>query len=55
MDPGPQIYLSNNNKKFWSKIIFEQQKQKKFSEKKLFFRKNLEKQNLGEKIFLKEI
>ena len=57
MDPGPQIYLSNNNKQFWSKIIFEQQKQKNISEKKLFFRKKLEKQNLGkkfEKKFLKK-
>ena len=31
MDPGRQIYLSNN-KNIWSKMIFEQQNQKKISE-----------------------
>ena len=54
MDPGPQIYLSNNNKKFWSKIIFEHQKQKYIYEKKLFSRKKLEKQSLGKKYFSKK-
>ena len=29
-DPGPQIYVSNNNKKFRSKIIFEQKKRKMY-------------------------
>ena len=51
MDPGRQIYLSNNKQHFWSKMIFEQQNQKKISEKKIFFQKKIwEKQNLGKKI-----
>ena len=54
MDPGPQIYLSNNNKKFWSKIIFEQQKQKNISEKN-FFQKKFGKTKFGNKFFLKKI
>ena len=39
MDPGRQIHLSNNNKNFWSKMIFEQN-QKHFPEK-FFSEKNL--------------
>ena len=50
MDPGSQIYLSNNNNKFWSKMIFEQQNQKKFPEKKI------SEENMGKnKIWGKEI
>ena len=54
MDPGPQIYLSNNNKKYWSKIVFEQQKQKNISEKN-FFQKKFGKTKFGNKFFLKKI
>ena len=41
--PRTSNYLSNNNKIFWSKMIFEQQNLKKNSEKKFFgnkFEKN---------------
>ena len=55
MDPGPQIYLSNNNKKYWSKIVFEQQKQKNISEKNFFSEKiwknKIWEKNLFEKFF----
>ena len=43
MDPRRQIYLNNNNKKFWSKLIFEQNKKKL---RNFFLRKNF-----GKKIF----
>ena len=54
MDPGRQIHLSNNNKKFWPKNIFEQQNQKNFPEI-FFFRKKFGKDKICEKIFLKKI
>ena len=52
MDPGRQIHLSNNNENFWSKMIFEQPKSMKVSEKKQqFLEKNLGKTKFGEKKF----
>ena len=36
LDLGHQIYLSNNSNKKWSKMIFEQQNQKKFQKKNKF-------------------
>ena len=52
MDPGRQIHLSNNNENFWSKMIFEQPKSMKVSEKKQqFLEKNLGKTKFGEKNF----
>ena len=53
MDPGLKMYLSNNNKKFWSKMIFEQQHQKKFPIMLFFSEKNLGK-NLGKNFFGKK-
>ena len=53
MDPGPQIYLSNNINKFWSKIIFELQKQKYISEKN-FFSEKIWKNKIWEKKFFEK-
>ena len=55
MDPGPQIYFSKNKNDFWSKMIFEQQNQKKNPEKKTFFQKRIGKNKICEKIFLKKM
>lgn len=45
--------ISAATKHFWSKMIFEQQNQKKFLEKKNFQKKILEKQIWDKKKFLK--
>ena len=53
MDPGRQIHLSNNNKKFRPKNIFEQQNQKNFPEFFFFFSKKFVKDKICEKNCLK--
>ena len=47
MDPGRQIYLSKNKKIFGKKMIFEQQNQKKFQDKKFFSEIFLRKTKFG--------
>ena len=42
-------FISATTKKFWSKIIFEQQNQKNFPDKNFFSEKIWKKQNLGKK------
>ena len=51
MDPGRQTLSQQQQKHFWSKMIFEQQNQKKFPENKLgktkLGRKNFSGKKLG--------